>query len=162
MTLLAALAVLSLLAQTRPSQPSQPSLNGIDPAAIDRAASPCNDFYQYACGLWMRNNPIPSDQASWGRFPELATRNREILRGILEKAADGKAERTPVEQKIGDYYASCMDEKTVDAKGGSPIQPGLDGIDALTRKESLARLSQNGDVFLTQRASCLLVAHFRH
>ncbi|HVW85108.1 MAG TPA: M13 family metallopeptidase N-terminal domain-containing protein, partial [Bryobacteraceae bacterium] len=102
--------------------PGIPQSGGIDLGAIDRAASPCNDFYQYSCGMWVRNNPIPSDQATWGRFAELAERNRNTLRAILEKAADEKAARTPVEQKIGDYYASCMDEKSVDAKGIAPVQ----------------------------------------
>jgi endothelin-converting enzyme/putative endopeptidase len=118
--------------------PGVPQSGGIDLGAIDRAASPCNDFYQYSCGMWVRNNPIPSDQATWGRFAELAERNRNTLRAILEKAADEKAARTPVEQKIGDYYASCMDEKSVDAKGIAPVQADLDRIAKMTRRESLA------------------------
>jgi putative endopeptidase len=113
-------------------------LSGIDLGAIDRAANPCVDFYQYSCGLWMKNNPIPSDQASWGRFPELAQRNRDILHTILEKASDDKAKRTPAEQKVGDDYASCMDEKTADTKGASPIAADLERIAKLTAKGALA------------------------
>ena len=131
---LAAVSSLCLSAQTTPAAKS----SGIDLGAIDRAASPCNDFYQYACGLWVRDNPIPPDQSSWGRFQELAQTNRAILHGILEKAADEKAKRTPVEQKIGDYYASCMDEKAVDAKGDEPIRADLERIDRMTGKETLA------------------------
>jgi endothelin-converting enzyme/putative endopeptidase len=127
LAMVAALSALPLCSQT-----------GIDLNAIDRAASPCNDFYQYSCGLWIKNNPIPSDQASWGRFQELAQRNRDILHRILEKAADDQAPRTPNEQKIGDLYASCMDEKSVDAKGTSPIEADLDRIAKLNEKSNLA------------------------
>jgi putative endopeptidase len=111
---------------------------GIDLGAIDRAASPCNDFYQYACGTWMTNNPIPSDQSRWGRFDELAERNRQTLRAILEKAADEKTKRSAAEQKIGDQYASCMNTKELDSQGIAPIQPTLDRIAELADKGSLA------------------------
>src|SRR5262245_62201479 len=73
-----------------------------DPAALDKTADPCVNFYQYACGGWLKNNPIPPDQASWGRFNELAERNRAFLRDILENAASA-SNRTPNQQKIGDY-----------------------------------------------------------
>ncbi|HKD04295.1 MAG TPA: M13 family metallopeptidase [Bryobacteraceae bacterium] len=125
---------LCLYGQTQRSAPS-----GIDLTAIDRSASPCNDFYQYSCGLWIKNNPIPSDQATWGRFNELADTNRNILHDILEKAAVERPDRTPVQQKIGDYYASCMDDKSVEAKGASPVQDDLDRIANMSGKESLAQ-----------------------
>jgi len=124
---------LCLYAQTQRSSPS-----GIDLTAIDRSANPCNDFYQYSCGLWIRNNPIPPDQPSWGRFQELAETNRNILRDILERAAVDKPDRTPVQQKIGDYYASCTDDKTIEARGSSPVQADLDRIAAMSGKASLA------------------------
>src|SRR5271156_3238037 len=78
---------------------------GFDLTAIDRKANPCQDFYQYACGTWLANNPIPADQASWGRFSELNERNREILHQILEAAAASQSSDPDI-QKIGDYYAS--------------------------------------------------------
>src|SRR6516225_3358519 len=105
-------------------------------AAMDKTADPCVDFYQFACGGWTKNNPIPSDQAIWSRFGELAERNREELRGVLEKAAKA-GNRTPDEQKIGDYYAACMDEATIEKKGIAVMKPIFDRINGLQEKTSL-------------------------
>ncbi len=85
----------------------------------------------------MANNPIPPDESVWGTFNELAERNRGILRGILEKASVDDARRTPVEQKIGDFYASCMDEANIDKLGAAPLKPELDRVAALSSKASL-------------------------
>ncbi len=87
----------------------------------------------------MKNNPIPNDQSRWDRFDALAERNREILRDILEEAARPDASRDAVTQKIGDYYAACMDTKTIDAKGLAPIQSELDRIRALAGQGPLGR-----------------------
>src|SRR6478736_3331934 len=92
---------------------------GFDPSAIDRSVNPCENFYQFACGAWMSANPIPADQSRWGRFDALQDRNREVLHKILEAAAAAKPGRTALEQKMGDYYASCMDQNVIDAKGGA-------------------------------------------
>ena len=110
---------------------------GFDLSAIDRKANPCNDFYQYACGTWLQNNPIPPDQASWGRFSELNERNRDILHNILETAASGQ-NRDANTQKIGDYYATCMDIDGINAKGLGSLQAVVDRIKGLNNTRELA------------------------
>ena len=98
-------------AQAQPAPAGQApaaSQSGIDVAAMDRTADPCTDFYQYACGGWMKAHPAPPDQPNYGRFNELQDRNNEILRDILERA--GKPGAPADQKKIGDYYASCMAE----------------------------------------------------
>jgi putative endopeptidase len=119
-----------ILAQDLPS--------AFDGSALDTSVSPCNNFYQYACGTWMKNNPIPADQSAWGRFSELDLRNREVLKDILEKAAAGSAPLTPTAKQMGDYYASCMDEKGIEAQGAKPLQAELTRIRAVKDMPALA------------------------
>jgi len=108
-----------------------------DTNAMDKSVDPCTDFYQFACGTWLKNNPIPADQASWGRFNELHEHNQLVLREILEKHSADNPTRDAVDQKIGDYYFSCMDEAGINAKGLAPLQPVLDHVNALTDKKQL-------------------------
>jgi endothelin-converting enzyme/putative endopeptidase len=114
--------------------------SGIDLGAMDTSISPCDNFYQYSCGLWRAKNPIPPDRARWGRFDELSEQNRTVERQILEKAAQSSPNRTALDQKIGDFYASCIDEALIDRKGVTPIQAELAAIDALKSKADLAPL----------------------
>jgi predicted metalloendopeptidase len=104
---------------------------------IDKTLDPCVDFYQYACGNWLKTAEIPPDQSSWVSFVELDERNLVTLHDILEKASANNPGRTAVEQKIGDFYESCMDEKTVDAKGIDSLKPELDRIAAAGDKAAL-------------------------
>src|SRR5438094_5911778 len=103
-------------------------------ASLDRAADPCVDFYQFACGGWLAGHPIPSDRSNWATFNELQERNDQKLRDILEMAA---AKPTGETRKIGDYYGSCMDESGINAKGVLPLQPELDRIASLASRSGL-------------------------
>ena len=116
---------------------AQSSQSGLQLDAMDRTADPCADFYQFACGGWVANNPIPADRASWSRFDELQERNDGTLRKVLENAAAG---RDAEQKKIGDYYASCMDEAAIDKKGTAPLGPLVGKIDALSSAADLAPL----------------------
>jgi putative endopeptidase len=87
-----------------PLEPKTP--RSFDLTAIDKSANPCTDFYQYVCGNWRKNNPIPGDQVRWGRFNEVAERNNYLLYTVLEKASQPNPDRTPLEQKYGDFFAA--------------------------------------------------------
>jgi len=111
---------------------------GLDVTAMDQSVDPCVDFYVYACGGWQKKNPIPADQSSWSLTAKLQEENRQVLRLILEKAAAPDPHRGPIQQKIGDFYASCMDEKAVDAAGAGALKGDLDRIAAVRTKGDLA------------------------
>ncbi len=106
---------------------------------LDKSVDPCTDFYSYACSKWQAKNPVPADRSTWGRFNELQERGEYIVRDILEKAAAKTTGRTPYEQKIGDYYASCMDESAIEKAGAKPLDHDLQSIDALKSKNDLAK-----------------------
>ena len=134
-------AALPSVAATAPSAAAPaPPAAGVDRSALDPKISPCDDFYQYACGGWLAAHPVPSDHSSWGRFNELQERNLAILRSILDKDAADDPRRTPVERQVGDFYAACMDEGTIEAKGTAPLQGDLDRIAALADKAALPDL----------------------
>jgi putative endopeptidase len=132
--LLPVLCCAFVLAQSKATGKDNPGFT-ID--TIDKALDPCVDFYQYACGNWLKNTEIPADQTDWVSFTQLDERNQVTLREILEKAAVESPGRTAVEQKIGDFYNSCMDEKAADAKGLEPLKPELERIAAVKDKTAL-------------------------
>ncbi|MFI5087865.1 MAG: M13 family metallopeptidase, partial [Terriglobales bacterium] len=117
---------------------SPPYTPGLDVTAMDKSVDPCVDFYAYACGGWQKKNPIPADQSSWSLTAKLQEENRQVLRLILEKAASPEPHRGPIQQKIGDFYASCMDEKAVDTTGAGALKGDLDRIAAVRTKGDLA------------------------
>jgi putative endopeptidase len=107
-----------------------------DLSAIDNSADPCTDFYQYVCGNWKKDNPIPSDQVRWGRFNELSDRNNYLLYTELKAAAD--APKTPLQRQYGDFFGACMNTAEVDKLGVKPLEPELEAIAALSSSKDLA------------------------
>jgi putative endopeptidase len=115
---------------------------------MDLKTDPCVDFYKYACGGWMANNPIPPDQSIWVNFDVLQERNRAILQNILEKASSTSSPRDPDTQKIGDFYHACMDQADIDKQGVKPLDGLLSQIRGAASKKALllvsAKLSLDG------------------
>jgi len=145
----AIMLVPALLAQDKPAQdkPSQDKTDAAKPPAdirfsvgmLDKNIDPCNDFYAYACSKWQAQNPVPSDRPAWGRFNELQQRGEYIVRDILEKASVDRPGRSANQQKIGDYYASCMDEGAIEKAGTQPLEQDFRSIAAIKSKEELPK-----------------------
>ena len=136
---------LAVSAQTAPTQKEKPLTSfpytpGLDVSAMDRTADPCVDFYQYSCGGWMKNNPIPADQARWSVYGKLYQDNQQFLWGILDQLSHQKTGRNADQQKIGDFFGACMDEAAVNKLGAKPLKPFLDQIDALKSLNDLPPL----------------------
>src|SRR3981081_421903 len=127
------LAVLAVLAvalvgaglRASPGAADKPNSWGFDTANLDKTCKPCDDFYQFAMGGWMKSNPVPAEYSSWGTFTQLADKNQQNLRLVLDNAVKSQAKPGTNEQKIGDFYAACMDTSAVEAAGTKPLEPEL-------------------------------------
>jgi endothelin-converting enzyme/putative endopeptidase len=159
----AALVVTTGFAQTHDSPTAEhpyqmlPYTPSLDAASMDRSVDACEDLYTYSCGGWQKNNPIPADESSWSVYGKLLNDNQHYLWGILEDAAKMGAERTPAQQKIGDYFAACMDVDAIEKVGAAPLTADLARIDAIQDKRALgawlgelqARTGSSGMFFAT-------------
>jgi len=112
-------------------------LEHFDPALVDKSLDPCNDFYKYSCSQWLTSNPIPPDQVYWSTGSGLELWNENILRESLEAASKNPSSGDAAQQKIGDYWAACMDESGIESAGAKPLQPELDRIAALKSKKDI-------------------------
>jgi predicted metalloendopeptidase len=92
---------------------------GFSIANLDKTCKPCDDFYRFAMGGWMKSNPIPAEFPTWGSFTVLADRNQASMRGIVEDAGKSNSAAGSNQQKIGDFYSSCMDSAAIEAAGAN-------------------------------------------
>lgn len=114
--------------------------NGLDPRNFDDSTSACVDFFQHADGGWLASNPIPAEYSQWSLDDELRERNLVLLRDVLDAAAKNPGENGGITQKIGDFYASALDENAIEAAGYTPIKPDLERVAALKKPADVAAL----------------------
>jgi putative endopeptidase len=130
----------SASAESTTAKTEGPAKSGIEKSALDPSVSPCDDFYQYACGNWIKNTEIPGDEATWYRsFSVIRDRNEDILKGILDAKAKGDVGDDKYGKQLGDFYASCMDEDAIEKNGTKPLEPWLKAIDDVKDPPSLTK-----------------------
>jgi len=124
-------------ASTTPSDDS--NAQPIDSSNMDTSVKPADDFFVYANGAWIKRTEIPPEYSRWGSFNQLIERNNDALHAIAEKAATTKADpkTAPELQKVGDYYASGMDEKTINTMRSKPLQDELSKIDKMKDRQDV-------------------------
>jgi putative endopeptidase len=129
-----AVLIVTVCNVTEVAQPFRPA-SGVELTSLDRRADPCTDFYQFACGGWVQQNPLPADRRSFGRFQEVQERNNEILKRVLETPSPDRDR-----EKASAYYAACMDDKTIESRGLAPLEPELARIAAMASRDELPAL----------------------
>ncbi|MGC2271062.1 MAG: M13 family metallopeptidase [Candidatus Sulfotelmatobacter sp.] len=143
--------LVSLACAQQPAPAASKAEPVLDVTSMDRSVDPCVDFFQYSCGGWIKNNPIPPDQSSWDTYSKMEDENLGRLHGILEAASAPDPSRDAATRKIGDYYSSCTDEKALEAKGAEPLKPGLEQIASIGSKAEIADVAaamvRNGVLF---------------
>jgi putative endopeptidase len=142
LTALAAVAVLigcgTKVAETETA--STTNIHGIDRRNFDTTCSPCKDFYQYANGTWIKNNPVPKEYGSYGTFHEVFERNNKLLKQILDEVAAGNPAEGTVAQKIGDFYAGGMDTAAINRTGIEPLKADFERIDHIGSVQELCQV----------------------
>src|SRR5215469_11318499 len=128
-----------LFAQSNAEPAKKPADVRFSPDMLDKTIDPCTDFFAYACSKWQAQNPIPADRSSWGRFNELQERGEYMAHDILNKASVERAGRSANEQKIGDYFASCMNESAIEKSGAKPLDADFQSIAGLKSKSDLPK-----------------------
>jgi putative endopeptidase len=134
---LAAFTTFGATAQTPQPLSAIPYTPSLDLTSLDRTVDPCVDFYKFSCGSWQKLNPIPADQAGWSVYAKLTIENQQFLWGILQEDAVAK-NRNPIQQKVGDYFAACMDTAKIDSLALKPLAPALARINAMKSRAELA------------------------
>src|SRR6476660_1755191 len=139
------LATFLLAGRAQAATPDQPLTElpyspSLDVSSMDPGVDPCVDLFHYACGGWIRNNPIPPDKASWSVYAKMEDDNERLLWGILKASAEPAAARTPAQQKVGDYFAACMDQPAIQEAGMAPLMRDLAAVQDLASVGDLARL----------------------
>ena len=136
---LCATFAMHLAAQSAAKDDTQmPTLNHFDPNQVDKSLDACQDFYKYACSKWQAANPIPPDQAAWSVASPLRLWNDRVLRETMEKAGPSNSMRSAAEQKVGDYYAACMDEAGIEKTGAAALKTDAARINGLKSKAGIA------------------------
>jgi endothelin-converting enzyme/putative endopeptidase len=133
-------AILGTTALGAAARSQESHTGGFDLSQLDRSADPCVDFYQFACGGWRASHPLPADKARFGRYDEMSQNNQKRLASILEDAGKPGVVHGALEKQVGDYYAACMDEPSIESKGTTPIAPYLKKVDAAKDQAGLVGL----------------------
>src|SRR5581483_1591206 len=127
--------------QTTAAAQSTPNLDHFDVKSVDSSIDACTDFYKYSCDRWVEKNPVPADEVYWGSFGKLALWNTAAVhQTILDTAEKAPAQRTPVEQKVGDYWAACTNQSQRDESALASVRPQLARIDAIKSKDQIAEI----------------------